>query len=143
MVSDTFTIYAKGHKNIQARHNTTWQLTRESVLSTKGDCIVAIASTAATADFPTWLKKHLQEGGKVEISFLAGGFSFQGFAWGDSALTLDDPLDIVFRKSDFISPRTAGIRCSFTAKDLPETIVKFLQNPNTKVEIILARANNE
>jgi hypothetical protein len=52
-------------------------------------------------------------------------------------------VDIVFRKSDFISPRTAGIRCTFNAKDLPETIVKLLQNPNTQVKVSLTKSNDE
>ncbi|MHA2249606.1 MAG: DUF371 domain-containing protein [Candidatus Kariarchaeaceae archaeon] len=138
-MSNEFVIRAYGHKNITALHKTTWQLTKENDMTPSGHCIIGVNSSAATSDLPPWLKEHLKIGGQISIRLFAGGKEFEGTAQGSPSLTLDDKTDIVFRKSDFKSPRTIAINCSFTACDLPRSIVKKLKDPDEKLQVTIKK----
>ena len=129
--NDNIIIKAKGHGNILSTHKSTWQITREDHLSTKGDCIIGISSNKACESLPNWMKNHLQNSGKIKISLVVGDIEFIGTAEGHSDLTLEDDIDMVFRKGSFFSPRTVAINSSFVARDLPSDMIVQLQNPNS------------
>ncbi|OLS21158.1 MAG: hypothetical protein HeimC2_34560 [Candidatus Heimdallarchaeota archaeon LC_2] len=132
-------IKAKGHENILSKHNTTWQITKEDYLSTKGDCIIGVSSNMGCVNLPKWMKNHLQNSGKIKIVLKAENIEFVGTAEGHPGLSLEDERDMVFRKSSFISPRTAAINSSFVAGDLPSEMIEQLQNPKTNLIIILEK----
>lgn len=128
---DIIVIKAKGHKNILSQHKTTWQITKEDDLSTKGDCIIGVSSTMGCVELPKRMKEHLQNSGKIKITLIVGDFQFSGTAEGHPDLLLEDEVDMVFRKSSFISPRTIAINSSFVAQDLPSEMIQELQKTDT------------
>lgn len=130
-----FVVYAFGHPNIRANHATTWQVTTEANITVKGDCIIGVKATASTKALPLELKKHLQYGGRLEYFLILDGEILHGISHGHPDLTLDDHIDIVMRKSEYISPRTIAIRSSLTARQIPREWVTKLQDPQTRLEI--------
>jgi hypothetical protein len=67
---------------------------------------------------------------------------FVFYGCGDPNLELTDSAEIVFRRSDYLSPRTIALRCNAAANDLPRGMISHLQNPNT-VGILQIDALNE
>jgi len=130
-----YVVYAWGHENIRANHKTTWQITREEDITVKGDCIIGVRATASTNSLPLELKEFLMKGQKLVYSICVDDEIVKAESYGDPDLTLDDPIDIVMRKSKFISSRTIAIQSSLTAMKIPRSWLKKLQNPETQIRI--------
>jgi hypothetical protein len=134
-VERSFIITAYGHPSLLATHRTTWQLTKEDHLSTSGDCIIGVRSSVGLEELPQWLADHLKNGEEIEIELSCDNFCFKGRASGHVELRLSDPVDMVFRRSSFISDRTIAINSSFVAMDLPREMIKYLQSHEAELEI--------
>ncbi len=131
----SLTISAFGHPNMLGTHRTTWQLTKEDHLSTRGDCIIGVNSSHSLDELPQWLRDHLQNGDGIDIELSCKDIIFSGRASGHRDLTLSDPVDMVFRRSSFISDRTIAINSSFVARDLPREMINHLKSPDTQLII--------
>ena len=55
-----FEIEFSGHENIRSNHQKTIEITKESNLTTQGDCIVGVNATSSCADLPQELKDKLR-----------------------------------------------------------------------------------
>ena len=53
----TVVFFAKGHKNVLSTHKTTFEVTKETELSKRGNCIIAVESTMGAIDLPDSSKK--------------------------------------------------------------------------------------
>jgi len=128
-----------GHENIIATHKTTLEFTKDTHLSEKGDCIVAVAADKALADLSLEFKANLRKpNAKLTILIEAGGITAQVQAYGAQRLSLAHPTDAVIRKSDYVCSRTLAVRADKAANDLPRALVEKLKNPKQKVKITLA-----
>jgi uncharacterized protein len=117
----------RGHPMVLALHPTTIEITTETHLTRKGDCIVGVGARAGCAGLTEETKAALmRDGARVVLRFVVGGESFLVTARGDSRLTLTHPHDIVIRKSDFVSDRTLAVGASAAAKDIPRSMAKSL-----------------
>ena len=122
-----------GHENIRSNHQKTIEITKESHLTSQGDCIVGINATSSCADLPQELKDKLKiPGTKITFSIHVGKHEFVLEGKGHPDLILTHSEDIVIRKSDFICPRTLAIKCDKASDLLPREMVSLLQNPKTK-----------
>jgi hypothetical protein len=132
-------IFGYGHENIQATHKTTLEFTKDTQLTRKGDCIIAVAADKGLADLSREFKENLQKpNAKLTISIEADGITEQVQAYGSQQLVLTHPSDAVIRKSNYLCARTLAIRANKAAEDLSRELVKKLKNPNQKVKITLA-----
>ena len=122
-----------GHENIRSNHKKTIEITKESHLTPRGDCIVGVNANSSCADLPQELKNKLKNS-KTNVHFLIkvgdDEFALQGRGHPDLILTHND--DIVLRKSDFICPRTLSVKCDKASDLVPREMVSNLQNPKTK-----------
>ena len=60
-----------GHKNIRSNHKRTIEITKESHLTTSGDCIVGVNANSSCADLPSSLKDRLRDpDAKILISIV-------------------------------------------------------------------------
>ena len=57
-----------GHKNILSLHEKTIEITKESELTTNGDCIIGVGANISCIDLPEKMKKKIQNP-KTKISF--------------------------------------------------------------------------
>ena len=129
---------AFGHENIQAIHPSTLMFTKETCLSTTGDCIAAIATDKALADLNQEFKDKLKKSDtKLTIIIEADGLTAEVKAFGSPKLILTHPTDMVVRKSEYICNRTLAINADKSSNDLPRELVQKLKNPKQKVKITL------
>jgi hypothetical protein len=131
-------IFGAGHENMMATHKTTLEFTKDTHLSKKGDCIVAVAADKALADLSAELKENLRKPHvKLTILIEADGVIDQVNAHGSPQLILTHPTDMVIRKSDYICNRTLAVRADKAAQDLSKALVEKLKTPQQKVKITL------
>ncbi len=125
-----YEIKFSGHENIRSNHQKTIEITKESHLTPRGDCIVGVNATSSCSDLPLDLKKKLKDPNTAAIfSIRVEDYEFIIHGKGHSNLTLTHSEDIVIRKSDFICPRTLAVKCDKASDLLPREMVKLLQNP--------------
>jgi uncharacterized protein len=128
-------IIAYGHKNIQVTHSTTIELTKEEILSLKGDCILGIKSSKSCFDLSESLKNEIHSGKLIKVHLIAGEESDFFFGKGNKDLSLNNQISLVFRKSNYICDRTILISCTKSAKDINRKIVEYLKDPTHKILI--------
>jgi hypothetical protein len=134
----TETILAYGHMNIQAKHGTTIEITKDAKLTRQGDCIIAVAANKGLPDLSSEFKENLRRNvAELTVSIEAGGSIEVVNARGNAQLVLSHPTDIVIRKSSHISDRTLAIQADKAAADLSRELIDMLKNPTRKVKITL------
>ena len=128
-----FEIKFSGHENIRSTHRKTIEITKESELTLRGDCIIGINASSSCFDLPISLKEKLQNPkSKVQFSIKVEEHEFVVEGRGHEDLTLTHTKDIVIRKSDFISSRTLAVKCDKASDLLPREMVTLLQDPKAK-----------
>lgn len=132
------TIVARGHRNILATHGTTFEITKESELSKRGDCIIAVAADKALTDLSFKFKESIRmENAKITVSIEAGKTMETINAFGHPLLILTHPTDIVVRKSNYICNRTLAIKADKSAADFQRNLAEKLRKPEQEVRIVL------
>lgn len=127
-----FEIEFSGHENIRSNHQKTIEITKESHLTPRGDCIVGVNAKYSCADLPEELKNKLKNSdSKITFSIKVGDDDFVVEGMGHPDLILTHTEDIVIRKSNFICPRTLSVKCDKASDLLPRNMVQQLQDPNT------------
>jgi hypothetical protein len=128
-----FQIEFSGHKNIRALHEKTIEITKESELTTAGDCIIGVNAESGCNDLPPHVKKKLKNSNSIiKFSIKVNEYVYEFTGKGNHDLIINHPTDIVIRKSDFICPRTLAVNCETASNSIPRNMVKLLQNPKTK-----------
>jgi len=131
-------IFARGHENIQATHRTTFEITKKSTLTKRGDCIIAISATKGAADLSSYFKEVARsEDAQIMITIEAEGLKEIIRAKGSSRLSFTDPRDLVVRKSNYVCGRTIAIKANKAANDLSRKLVEKLMNPDQRITITL------
>ena len=128
-----FEIPFQGHKNVRAFHPRTIEITTEPDLTLQGDCIIGVSSECGCKEIPQELKDELRRSdAKITITIQVKAKKFQIVGNGHEELKLENPHDIVIRKSDFVCPRTLAVKCDKASEDIPRDMIKMLQEPETK-----------
>lgn len=131
MVQDEVTFY--GHPNVQSLHAKTIEITKDEHLTLRGDCIIGVRANKACADLDETLKRKLRlNDSVVKIEIMVGSESFVINGKGDGRLSLENPHDIVIRKTNFVCPRTISVKCDRASSDMPRKLVKMLQDKDAK-----------
>ncbi len=134
----TVVILARGHANVQAKHTTTFEITKEAILTKNGDCVIAVEATKGAAELPLEFKEAARKNGaKITIAIEAGEFKEMAKANGSPQLLFMHPTDLVVRKSDYVCGRTLAINADKAASDLSRKIVEKLKDPNQAIRITL------
>jgi len=134
---------AYGHENIRARHRSTFEITKDSYVSPKGDCILAVKSEYAVADFPHEFKSLLRNSDTIVVIRLKSDDIVDTvYAYGSEDLLLDSRSSIVVRKSKYIDSRTLAIKADKAAIDIDRRLINHLKNSSSilDVEITLLRS---
>ena len=130
--------FGYGHENMLATHKTTLEFTKDTHLSKRGDCIVAVAADKALADLTAEFKEKLRKPqAKLTITIEADGITERVNTEGSPQLILTHPTDLVVRKSDYVCSRTLAVHADKAACDLSRDLIEKLKNPEQKVKITL------
>ena len=127
-----------GHKNILSLHEKTIEITKDSELTTNGDCIIGVGANISCIDLPDKMKEKIQDPkARISFSIIVNDKKFTINGHGSEKLSLKHTKDIVLRKSAFTCSRTIAINCDKASSDIPRDFVKTLQNPTTKGIMII------
>ena len=127
-----------GHENIRATNRTTFEFTKESHLTTKGDCIVTVNTNKSARDLSSEFRNIAENpSSEIRIMIRVGSMEFQIVGTGSPGLEFTHPTDLVGRKSSFICGRTLMIRSDKAACDFPREMIKALRNTSQRAEITL------
>jgi Uncharacterized protein conserved in archaea len=121
-------IKAKGNKLIKATHKSTLEITKDSFLTERGDCIIGISSNYSVKDLPEDLKDHLLNEGKIKITIKVDDLINDIIAYGSKRLLLTNDKSIVIRKSNYIDNRTLAINSNKSAIDIDRKLIERLKN---------------
>lgn len=124
----TYVFTAYGHPNVQATHRTTVEITKDSELTKKGDCVIAVK-----ADFSLQKIKELlsncSRSGRIKLTIEAAGLKEEITAAVNKEFCSEH--EIVLRKGNFLSERTLGIQANKAAADLSRKLVERLKSSAT------------
>ena len=127
-----------GHKNVLSLHKKTVEITKDPHLTVNGDCIIGVNADLACIDLPEKFKKKAQNSNsEIIFTIKVGSSSFIIHGKGSEKLTLKHKNDIVLRKSAFVCSRTLAINCDMASDDIPRTMIKKLQKPNTTGKMVI------
>ncbi len=134
----TEVIEAYGHQNVRSTHKTTFEITKEASLTSRGDCIVAVNATKGATDLNQKFKEAARkENAKITVTIEADGEREVVRARGNPRLSFTHPTDLVVRKSGYVCGRTVAVRADKAASDLSRKLVKKMQSSRQKIEITL------
>ena len=88
-----FEIEFSGHENIRSNHKKTIEITKESELTVRGDCIVGVNANYSCSDLPENLKEKLQDpSSEIEFSIRVEDQEFVVKGKGHEDLILSHPF---------------------------------------------------
>jgi len=135
----TVVFSARGHKNVQSTHKTTFEVTKEATLTNQGDCIIAVKSTRAVTDLPVEFKEAARKkGARIKITIEIDELKEIVNAKGSPQLQFTHATDLVVRKSSYVCGRTLAIGADKAAIDFSRRLVEKLKDPNQEVKVTLA-----
>lgn len=131
-------IEAWGHRNITARNKATFEITKESWLTTRGDCIVGVRASKGAMDLSDVFKRVARvEDAKISVLMEVDGLREVAIGRGDRGLSFEHPTDLVARKSGYVCGRTLMILSDKAACDFSRDFVRALQDPTERIRIFL------
>jgi hypothetical protein len=135
---------AQGHPNIRSNHKTTLMVTTEKVLTTSGDCIIAINAETGLLQLPEYIKQSAKNPKtKINFTIKTSNHTFTVLGKGHPKLTYSNRFDMVARKSNFTCGRTLMIASDKAASDIPNSLVQELQNSKTEIMIQITYDTHE
>ncbi|MGD0803282.1 MAG: DUF371 domain-containing protein [Candidatus Bathyarchaeia archaeon] len=137
LLEESFAAY--GHPNIRATHEKTIEVTKDTQLTTQGDCIAAVRSEKGLID----LNKEMREAARnpesiISLTLRVGERVFTTVGRGDPSITWRHPTDMVARMSGYICPRTLMVYADKATLQMPRSFVQLLKDPNTIVKVIIS-----
>jgi len=134
----TEVIFAKGHENVLSTNKTTLEITKETRLTKKGNCILAVSANKGMADLTSEFKEALRKNSaRLTVTIETGNIIEIVKASGNPQLILTHPTDVVIRKSGYICDRTLAIQADKAAVDVSRELVEKLTNPKQEARITL------
>ncbi|MDH5770002.1 MAG: DUF371 domain-containing protein [Candidatus Bathyarchaeota archaeon] len=131
-------IEAWGHRNITARNKATFEIAKESWLTTRGDCIVGVRASKGAIDLSDDFKRVARiEGAKLSVLMEVDGFREVALGCGGPSLSFEHPTDLVARKSGYVCGRTLMIGSDKAACDFSRNFVRIIQDPKKRIRITL------
>ncbi len=119
-----------------AKHPTTFEITKDSELSKRGDCVLAVQATKGLTDLSVEFKRLCRSNkARVFVELQAGGIVESIEGRGSSRLKLNHSKEIVGRKSTYVSDRTIMIRADKAACDIDRELIDTLKSSSTKVQV--------
>jgi hypothetical protein len=121
------TIRARGHENVAAAHQSTFEVTTDDWLTPAGDCILAVEADRAPASFdPAFVAACQTADAEIRATITVDDRTWTVTGRGDPRLTFDSDRSLVCRTSDYVDDRTVMVEASGAAADLDRALVTAL-----------------
>lgn len=122
-------VTARGHQAIRALHPTTFELTKDSYLTEKGDCIIGVDLDKGVSELNSDLKNALRKNTSVVILILrVDNITDVVLAQGHEGLVLGSDRKIIVRRSSYIDPATLAVNANKSSRSLRRDLVEKLRN---------------
>ena len=132
-------VRARGHPNVRATHQSTLEITKETFLTPRGDCIIGVSADKAAADLNDRIKSVLKNDESLVLVIIRVENLFTSvMARGSRSLLLTSETSIVVRKSTYIDDRTVAIKSDKAAIDIPRRITQKLRGKSPLELTIIA-----
>jgi hypothetical protein len=129
-------ITARGHPNVTSKHRTTLEITTETDIGPRADCIIGVSASKGMAELSEKFKERARdENCLIQVRLAAGGMEEKIVGHGHTDLILTHPTDIVIRKSDYICPRTLMVHADKAAVDLDKRLINLLKDKNQELVV--------
>lgn len=137
-------VIAWGHENILATNQKTFEITKDTYLTKKGDCIIGVAANKNFNDLSNEFKTFMQRyGTKIIITIEVDGDRVLVEAEGNPKLTFKGSSGMVVRKSNYTCSRTLAIKSNKAANDFPRNFIEKLKNPHKRILIKFSAQNTQ
>lgn len=131
-------IRARGHENIKATHKNTLEITKDSYLTPRGDCIIGIAADKSVYELNEVFKNCIKFEDAILIIILeVDSLKDIILAQGHPSLVLSNKRKLIIRRSSYIDTATLGIRANKAAVDIKRELVEKLKHPETELVVHL------
>ncbi len=132
----SFAFQAHGHPSVLSTHPMTLEVTVDTHLTGRGNCIVAVGAECGLGQLPPRLKQALSsDTARGRLTIKVRDYSFTVLGRGCPGLTFTSSTEIIVRKSGFVSDRTLMIHANKAAIDIPRKMVELLQDPGQTVTV--------
>lgn len=140
MLFESEVVRFRGHVNIRASHRTTLEITKDSHLTPRGDCIVGVSADKALGEFSERFKEIARSPGSRIILLIADERGNHDVIIGEGHpdLSFSDPKKIIVRKSSYAAPNTVMIRADKAARDISRDLVSTLRNGSRGIALFIA-----
>jgi hypothetical protein len=132
------TLEVRGHKNIKATHPTTFEFTKDSHLTLRGNCIIGVNATKTASQLSSEFKiaaKKIQT--IIHVKMNVNGIIDEAVGKGHPSLSFMNSNSLVVRKSTYPCNRTLMILSNKGANNLSRHLVELMKNPQAKMEVTL------
>ncbi len=123
---------------VRATHPTTFELTKDTHLTRRGDCIIAVAASKGARDLSDEFRTHCRRmKASITCKIWLADAEIVIRGRGDPRLTLTHASDLVGRKSLYVCPRTLMVRANRSSAEIPRRTVRKLRDSKEQVHITL------
>ncbi|MFW5903524.1 MAG: DUF371 domain-containing protein [Halolamina sp.] len=120
-------VRARGHENVAATHESTFEVTTDDFLTPAGDCILGIEADRAPADFdPSFVEACRSTDATITMTVEAGGHETTVTGRGHPDLTFESERSAVGRTSDYVDDRTVMVEADRAADGFDRDLVAAL-----------------
>jgi len=127
---------AQGHPNVLAKHPTTFEVTKDTALTLRGDCVIGVNANKGPRDFSEqFIDLCRHDESRIQIQLQADGIVDLIEGRGSRKLTFKHSSESVGRKSSFASNRTIMVQADRAARDLNRELIDALTRCETKLRI--------
>ncbi|WP_049987766.1 DUF371 domain-containing protein [Halobellus rufus] len=125
-------VRARGHENVTARHDSTFEVTSDDWLTPAGDCILAVEADRVPADFEDAFVEACRDPDATITATLTAtaedGETYETTisGRGDPDLSFENERSHVGRTSDYVDDRTVLVGGDAAAGDLDRDLVDAL-----------------
>jgi hypothetical protein len=129
-------VTARGHQAIKAVHPTTFELTKDSYLTERGDCIIGVNLDKAVSELDPDFRKALKKSTSIVILVLrVDNLVDVVIAQGHEDLILSDDRRIIVRKSSYIDSATLAINANKSSRNIRRDLVEKLRDPQAVLTV--------
>ena len=128
---------AFGHPSVLARHRTTFEFTKDSGLSLRGDCIVGVKADFDLSRIKKLVKNSPNKGIKITIETVNKKDKITDSIYAEINADFDSDNEMVIRKTGFLSRRTFAVNASKAAFELNKNLADFLRIKGNKIKVTI------
>lgn len=120
-------IHARGHENVSATHESTFEVTSDDWLTPAGDCIIGVEADRVPENFdPAFVEACRDEDARITVRFEADGLTETVEGRGHPDLSFENARSMVGRTSDYVDDRTIMVGADRAAADFDRELVDAL-----------------